>query len=49
MILLGRKNAIFDYTPFRTIIADKDKFIAKVFYDFAGKVIRVEASWRYAV
>ena len=36
------KNAIFDYTPFRTIIADKDKFIAKVFYDFAGKVIRVE-------
>ena len=36
------KNAIFDYTPFRTIIADKDKFIAKVFYDFAGKVIRIE-------
>ena len=35
-------NASLDFTPFRTLIVDQNKLIARVLYDLEGKVLRVE-------
>ena len=35
-------NAIFDFSPFRTLIVVEDKRIATVFYDIEGKILRIE-------
>lgn len=35
------KNAIFDYSPFRTLIVLEDQLYATVFYDIDGHILRI--------
>ena len=35
------ENALFDFSPFRTLIVQEDKLIATVFYDLEGKILRI--------
>ena len=36
------KNAVLDFTPFRTLIVDQNKLIARILYDLEGKILRIE-------